>query len=263
MLYPEITNLPTEILIGMLSACHDWKDLNNLCDSHTVFMETYLLAPTAISKAIFLKELEEMGIPSSANRVFNIAWKILLLTRRIAQKSHAEDKPINALPRETFDDINEIMGIVRDEENKMAETHFKSFYHLMFNSHPNGLVNVTKDEVKGVFIYYSLIIRLYTQETAYYEAVLRENPESPVVEGTETPSKYFFDEYTYKDLFLIFRCSLQSSVKLDFASGILLRDELEQKRVAGRIELKDEDREILFFPDWLDQGANWNGQAAQ
>ncbi|KAL7268120.1 hypothetical protein RUND412_009271 [Rhizina undulata] len=214
----NIAQLPMHLLIGMLSACHNRQELKNLCRGDTDIMEAYLGERTAISKAVFLTELEQP-----------------------------------------------IFEIIYQEEDKMEETFSCSFHLAMFNSHPNGLVKLKKHEVKGVFIYYSLIIRLYTLEVAYYEAVLREDPESPVVEGYEHPSEYFFDEYTYKDLFLICRCSLQSSVKLDHASKILLRDELERKRVAQRIELEDKDRKSIFFPsrNWLDRVSKWAGQAAR
>ncbi|KAL7268448.1 hypothetical protein RUND412_008930 [Rhizina undulata] len=259
----NVTDLTSEILIGILSACHNRRDLKNLCHSDPAFMEAYRLVPTAISKAIFLKQLEEMGIPCSPERVFNMARKIFMLTGRHAQESYSQDILITTLPHERFHDLEPIFEIFCEEKEKMEETYSFSFYLSIFNSHPNKLIQLTKDKLKGVFIYFSLIFRLYTLEAAYYEAVVRENRRSSVMAGIVHPSMNFLDEYTYREMVLIFWCSLQSSMKLDFATGLLLRDELEQKRVTEGIELNDEDREILSFPEWLDQEANSNGQVAQ
>ncbi|KAL7272477.1 hypothetical protein RUND412_004708 [Rhizina undulata] len=98
----------------------------------------------------------------------------------------------------------------------------------MFNSHPGRLINLKEEEVTGN---------------------LR------VMEGKEHPSRYFFDQFNYRELFLICRCALQSSVQLDVQGGVSLRDALERKRVAEEIELRAEDMMLLFYPDWLNEEA--------
>ncbi|KAL7272479.1 hypothetical protein RUND412_004710 [Rhizina undulata] len=247
----NITDLSPSILIEILSSCDNWLDLSNLRESHPAFDQAYNLAPTAINKSILLTQLAKVGSPGGPGKLFDLAWRIELLTRRNAQQSHASDQPLNSLPHTTLNDLVPVFKLVEVEHEHMSDSGPYWFHLAMFNSHPNRLINLTENEIKGVFVYYSLMVRLYTREVAYYEAVYRENRQSPVVEGKGHPSKYFFDRFTYRELYFIFRCVLQSSVPLDAKSGVLLRDALERKRAEEGIEVKEEDRVLLAFPDWL------------
>ncbi|KAL7272480.1 hypothetical protein RUND412_004711 [Rhizina undulata] len=258
----NITDLPPSILIEILSACDNMVDLSNLLLFNDAFSQVYDLAPTAINKSILLNQFtSKVGSPGCPGKLFDLAWRIELLTRRNAQQSHAGDQPLNPLPHATGYDLICVFNTVEVEHEHMSDSGPEVFHLAMFNSHPNGLIKLTEKEITGVFIYYSLILRLYVQEVAYYEAVYRENRQSPVVEGKEHPSRYFFDRFTYRELYFIFRCLLQSSVPLDAKSGVFLRDALERKRAAEGIEVKEEDRVLLAFTDWLYDEAK--GQMAE
>ncbi|KAL7270664.1 hypothetical protein RUND412_006619 [Rhizina undulata] len=250
-----VLNLPMEILIKILSCCNSRHELGAFREAHVVFEHAYQVSPVPIAISVILTELEALGCACGAQRLFDTAWKLELLRRRNAQQTHAkyESFEFSALPRVTaLDDVLQISRQIDAEQAQVEDNRVRRYYLTMFNSHPGRLIELRLEQVPGVVLFFSLHLRLHHEEAAYYDAVFRED--RTLVEGKDHPSKSFFEQFNYRELFLLSKCALESPIHFGHRGAAALREALERMRVLEGVEISQEDRLSLWFPIWAREG---------
>ncbi|KAL7271067.1 hypothetical protein RUND412_006198 [Rhizina undulata] len=249
-----ITNLPIEILSNIMSNVDSYDEIHALIKAHPIFGDAFNSSPVSIKNSLTVRKVEEL-VPGYGKQLFNLAWRIICLDRRILEDEYEEYQELKSLPI-ARSDLHSIFTNIKNAYDKVILKP-NSYWIRFFNSHPGDIVAFTEEDVRGRLVYYSLRLTEYLMEAKYYEMAREINKD--LIKGRAHPCRTYWEKFSYKELYCLWRTTARL-VKIPVDAGMGLRDCLNRKR--GEEGIEEVEGGVLYFPEWWQMPTSWDQSRA-